>query len=208
MKQADAREGAQELAALCNAARECMGKGAYRECGERIAVAMGEYPHAPQPHNLMGVLLEKMGDRRAAMKHFRAACALDPGYLPARHNVERFASFYSAGACALDESDCPQKYADGMAITDHVEQDVGRAIVFSGGRVNIAEVPIAQTMPIAGRKIWEIDLPPEAIIGCILRGDKSIVPSGDTEVLAGDVLVLISAGKQEMPAIRILTGRP
>ena len=208
MKQADAREDVQELAALCNAARECMGKGAYRECGERIAAAMGKYPHAPQPHNLMGVLLEKMGDRRAAMKHFRAACALDPGYLPARHNAERFASFYPVGTCAFDEADCPPEHADGAGTTHHVKQDVGRAIVFRGGRVNIAEVPVAQTAPIAGRKIWEIDLPPEAIIGCILRGEKSIVPSGDTEVLAGDVLILISAGKQEIPAIRKLTGRP
>ncbi|MEL7623112.1 MAG: NAD-binding protein [Clostridiales bacterium] len=75
------------------------------------------------------------------------------------------------------------------------------------GRLNIAEVPIAQNAPIAGKKIWEIDLPHEVIIGCVLRGEQSIVPRGDTRVLAGDVLILISSDKQEMPAIRKLTGR-
>lgn len=75
------------------------------------------------------------------------------------------------------------------------------------GRLNIAEVPIAQNAPIAGKKIWEIDLPREVIIGCVLRGEQSIVPRGDTRVLAGDVLILISSDKQEMPAIRKLTGR-
>ena len=208
MKHADASGNVQGLAVLCNAARECMEKGAYQECEERIAAAMGKYPHAPQPHNLMGVLHEKMGDRGAAMKHFRAACALDPGYLPARHNAERFASFHPAGTCAFDESDCFREYADSPAVTEHVKQDVGQGSVFRGGRVNIAEVPVTQTAPIAGRKIWEIDLPPEAIIGCILRREKSIVPSGDTRILAGDVLILISAGKQEMSAIRKLTGGP
>lgn len=76
------------------------------------------------------------------------------------------------------------------------------------GRVNIAEVPIAQSAPIAGRKIWEIGLPPEVIIGCILRGERSIVPRGDTRILPGDVLILISADKQEISAIQKLTGRP
>ncbi len=79
--------------------------------------------------------------------------------------------------------------------------------VLSEGRLNVAEVPIAQTAPITGKKIWEIDLPPEVIIGCILRGEESIVPRGDTRILAGDVLIVISRDQQEMPAIRKLTGR-
>ena len=209
MKEAGASKDEQELelSSLCNAARERMGKEAYQECEDLITAAMRKYPHAPQPHNLMGILLEKIGDRRAAMKHFRAACALDPKYLPARCNTERFASFYSTETCAYDESDCPQEYTSSPTMTGHGKQDAGQATGLRKSRVNIAEVPIAQTAPITGKKIWEIDLPPEAIIGCILRGEKSIVPSGNTRILAGDVLILISTDKQEMPAIQKLTGR-
>ncbi|HML48408.1 MAG TPA: hypothetical protein PKE04_16820, partial [Clostridia bacterium] len=101
-----AAETGNEMTALCGAVRELMAKGAYPECEARIAEAMGKHPHAPQPHNLIGILLEKTGDTRVAMKHFRAACALDPKYLPARRNAERVASFFVHAASAFDETDC------------------------------------------------------------------------------------------------------
>jgi trk system potassium uptake protein TrkA len=50
-------------------------------------------------------------------------------------------------------------------------------------------------------------LPKEVIIGCILRGDATMIPRGDTRILAGDMLVVISSDEQEMAAIRELTGR-
>ena len=75
------------------------------------------------------------------------------------------------------------------------------------GRVNIAEVPIPGTSPAVGKKLWEINLPKEVIVGCILRGDTTMVPRGDTRILSGDMLVLISSDKQEMAAILELTGR-
>lgn len=68
---------------------------------------MRDYPHAPHPHNLMGILLEKQGNHLSAMKHFRAAWALDPTYLPCRINLDRYGSFFNQGNCAFDEQDCP-----------------------------------------------------------------------------------------------------
>jgi len=61
----------------------------------------------PEPHNLIGELLQKKGDHISAMKHFRAAWALEPTYIPVRYNLHVFASFYTDGKCAYDESDCP-----------------------------------------------------------------------------------------------------
>lgn len=40
-----------------------------------------------------------------------------------------------------------------------------------------------------------------------ILGIKSMIPRGDTRVLAGDMLVLISSDKQEMAAIKELTGQ-
>ena len=95
-----------ELTALCDSVKHLAGEGAYSECEKLIAEAMRKHPHAPQPHNLMGVLLEIKDDRTAAMKHFRAAWALDPTYIPARYNLDNYASFYSRGKCAFNENDC------------------------------------------------------------------------------------------------------
>lgn len=87
----------EELNALCNSVRELMYMGNYRECEYFISQAMQKYPHAPEPHNLFGLLLEKLGDHIDAMKHFRAAWALDSSYLPARKNLDSFGTFVSHG---------------------------------------------------------------------------------------------------------------
>ncbi len=107
MKPENEAEELRGLASLSSAAKDLISKQDYRDCREQIATAMSLYPNAPQPHNLMGVLLEAMGDHVGAMKHFRASWALDPTYLPTRYNLERYASLYPQGACSYDENDCP-----------------------------------------------------------------------------------------------------
>lgn len=98
------------------------------------------------------------------------------------------------------------------AIANIIEQqtfldEMATLVPIGEGRVSIAQVPIAATAPVVDKKLWEINLPKEVIIGCVLRGDHSIVPRGDTRILAGDMLVLISSNQQEMTAIKELTGR-
>ena len=207
MQQVNASKECQELSALCRKARELLEKGAYDTCEELIRASMEKYPHAPQPHNLFGLLLEKAGDSRAAMKHFRASQALDPAYLPARRNLERYASFHTRGPGIFDEADCPENAASGAVKVSYDAQGVGHAVVCGKGHFNISEIPVLPNAPVAGKKLWETDLPPDVIIGCLLRGDQCIVPCGDTTLLSGDVLILISADKQEVPAIRKLTGK-
>ena len=75
------------------------------------------------------------------------------------------------------------------------------------GLIKIAQVPISQTAPAVGKKVWELSLPKDVIIGCLLRGERSMVPRGDTRILSGDVLVLISTDEHEVAAVRELTGR-
>lgn len=117
---------------LCRSVRGLMEEGRYSECRERVAAAMGRYPHAPQPHNLLGLLLERQHDHPMAMRHFRAAWALDPTYLPARQNLECYGTFFSCGRCAYDESD-RQGAADAFAGRDRARagSDAQR-----GGRKN------------------------------------------------------------------------
>jgi trk system potassium uptake protein TrkA len=79
-------------------------------------------------------------------------------------------------------------------------------IPISGGRVNILEVTICETAPVVGKKLWEIELPSDVIVGCVLRKEQSIVPRGDTRILSGDTLILIALDKQEVTAVHRLTG--
>ena len=93
MKQTNIPGTRKELTALSWEIRALMEQNKYSQSEALIKDAMGKYPHAPEPHNLLGLLLEAQNDHLAAMKHFRAAYALDPTYLPSRYNLERFGSF-------------------------------------------------------------------------------------------------------------------
>ncbi|MEZ4358038.1 MAG: NAD-binding protein [Eubacteriales bacterium] len=98
------------------------------------------------------------------------------------------------------------------AVTSIIEQqtfveEMANIIPIGEGRIQIAEVLISGNAPVIGKKLWEINLPKEVIIGCILRGDTAMIPRGDTRILAGDELVLISGNGQEIAAIKELTGR-
>jgi len=112
MKTQIASESETELKALCRNIKELVNLKEYQKCETILSAAMSKYPHAPEPHNLIGVLLEKQCDHVAAMKHFRAAWALDPTYLPARQNLNMFGTFFSQGEAAFEESDCPEEKFD------------------------------------------------------------------------------------------------
>lgn len=96
------------IGGLCSVIRELLPKRQYRECEKHLCDAMQQFPHAPHPHNLYGLLFQAQGEHRSAMNHFRAALALDATYKPAQHNLNHFGTFYSRGKMAYDESDCPE----------------------------------------------------------------------------------------------------
>lgn len=98
------------------------------------------------------------------------------------------------------------------AIAGIIEQqtfldEIAMLVPVGEGHIRVAQVPISQTAPAVDKKLWELNLPPEVIIGCVLRGDKNMIPRGDTRIHAGDILVLITADEHETAAIRELTGR-
>lgn len=79
----------------------------FSEAEDEAARAMAAAPHDAQPHNLMGIIAESRNDHVQAMKHFRAAWALDPTYLPARINMERYGSFSGQMPRPVyDETEC------------------------------------------------------------------------------------------------------
>ena len=94
-----------ELSELCKKIKTLVYERNFSECALLISEAMRDYPHAPHPHNLMGILLETEGDHAAAIKHFRAAWALDPTYVPSRINLDRYGSFFSTEPYAFGEQD-------------------------------------------------------------------------------------------------------
>ena len=98
------------------------------------------------------------------------------------------------------------------AVTSIIQQqafldEMVSVLPVGSGKVQIVEVHIPRHAPSAGKKLWEIALPQEVIVGCVLRGEHSIIPRGDTRIQEDDNLVVIAGHGQERAAIQALTGR-
>lgn len=81
-----------------------------------------------------------------------------------------------------------------------------KMIPIENGRIHILEVPIPENSATTGKKLWEINLPKDVIIGCIIRGEESIIPKGDTRLLSNDMVIVITTKEDEEHAVKILTG--
>lgn len=112
--------------------------------------------------------------------------------------------FYKMG---VDSVVCAVSAVTGIIQQQAFIDEMTNILPFGTGRVQIVEVRIQEESPAAGKKLWEISLPKEGIVSCVLRGDTTLIPRGDTRILAGDTLVVVTGNGQELNTIRALTGR-
>lgn len=91
-------------------AKKAINQGDLDAAYEHVREAARIDPSKPEAQNLTGAITEIRGDWLTALKHYRAAMALDPTYKPADANVERIVSRHEkARDISLDESDHPGK---------------------------------------------------------------------------------------------------
>ena len=118
----------EELGDLVAKAKEMIERREFDACEALLATAMFQSPHSAVPHNLMGLLLEHRRKHEDAMKHFRAAWALDPTYIPARYNLERFGSFYPQEKYAFDETDCHEGQKKDLFKVEYDQDGIGHVV--------------------------------------------------------------------------------
>ena len=84
-------------------------------------------------------------------------------------------------------------------ITALVEEAVSvgrlvRILQFEGGNVRLVEVTLAENAPVVDQAINDLDIPRDATIVAVVRGEHVVMPRGDTIFEAGDeVLAMVTA---------------
>lgn len=96
-------------------------------------------------------------------------------------------------------------------VTEFIEQEalldkISKSIPLAEGIIEILEVDINTQDKCIGKKIIDINLPKDVIIGCILRNGLSLVPRGDTIINKGDLLVLIIKSDKKHETMLALKG--
>ena len=81
-----------------------------------------------------------------------------------------------------------------------------RLLSFEGGRAKLAEVTLAPTSPAVDKEIVELGLPRDATVVAVLRGDRVVVPRGDTILRAADEVVVLVTNDSEEAVRAVLVG--
>jgi trk system potassium uptake protein TrkA len=83
--------------------------------------------------------------------------------------------------------------------------DLVRLMTFRQSQTNLVELTLPQETPLAGKAVSEIDLPRDAALVTILRGDRVIVPTPEDPLEPGDELLFVATADVE-PEIRTALG--
>ncbi|MEX2503643.1 MAG: potassium/proton antiporter [Egicoccus sp.] len=69
---------------------------------------------------------------------------------------------------------------------------VAEVLPIDGVEIDLIEVHVTDDLPLHGRFLHEVAPPDRALVAAILRGDRVLIPRGDTRLANGDVLLLTS----------------
>lgn len=74
------------------------------------------------------------------------------------------------------------------------------------GDLRMVEIRVSNGAPVAGKKIKDIELPMEAILVTILRGDTALVPRGNTVLRDGDRVLALADNAVQGDLVHQLNG--
>jgi len=81
-----------------------------------------------------------------------------------------------------------------------------RILQFEGGNVRLVEVTLAENAPVVDQAIRDLDIPRDATIVAVVRGEHVVMPRGDTVFESGDEVLAMVTSDSEDDVRQILTG--
>lgn len=71
---------------------------------------------------------------------------------------------------------------------------------------SMSEIIISESSKCVGKKLYEIKLPSQARIACVIHKERMVIPTGQTVININDKVLLLSAKECHENAIRIISG--
>jgi len=84
--------------------------------------------------------------------------------------------------------------------------DLVRLLKLQGGEVSLVEVRLDETSPMAGRPLYELRLPQDSAVVCVLREGHVVIPQPETRLASRDEIIAIATPEVEEPLRRALMG--
>lgn len=85
-------------------------------------------------------------------------------------------------------------------------EEITNLVPVAQGKVNLTEIVLNTNSPVLEKQLRDISLPKNSLIAVVTREEQPIVPHGNTQLLAGDRIILVTTPENHGQAVRTLTG--
>lgn len=80
---------------------------------------------------------------------------------------------------------------------------LAQPLKLGAGQANLLGVSVQKTSEVIGKCIRELALPYECVIAAVIHGDSFVVPRGDTQIKAGQYIIMVGPSKVIAEAAKI-----
>ncbi len=85
-------------------------------------------------------------------------------------------------------------------------QEITNLVPVANGLVTITETKLPEESPVVGKSLLDIPLPSNALIACLIRDDRVIIPRGQTTLQAQDKVLVLTQPENASKVLSLLTG--
>jgi CIC family chloride channel protein len=104
----------------------------------------------------------------------------------------------------LRRADIIAAYSHALVNQQQREHHYDRLRLEAASRAEMLEIKLEEGDAAAGKRIIELQLPEDTVIVSVRRGNRTLIPRGNTTLLAGDQLIALSAPQTHETLIEIL----
>lgn len=97
-------------------------------------------------------------------------------------------------------------WATATMVENHLDRPgVADLVELGNGTVNLISLSVPESAVVVGCQIRAIEMPHECVVAAVIRGDKFVVPRGDTVIEEGDQIVFVGPTPATMGARQAFT---
>lgn len=87
-----------------------------------------------------------------------------------------------------------------------IVENIVKVLPLDNQKVLMNEIMVSSSSPVVDKQIMDISLPFNTIISCVIRDTEVIVPNGQTKIMAGDRLLILSTPQNQETVVQVIVG--
>jgi len=100
-------------------------------------------------------------------------------------------------------------YATATMVENYLDRPgVAELFEIETGVASLMDLIVPEGATVVGRRIQEIDMPEQCVVAAVLRDEEFVVPRGETELYAGDHVILVGRREEVKAAQDVFTTAP